>query len=424
MQPISFLPQDKIDQGIQNLGETLSKINESRIARKQQQIESFKSLIDVSLQGIKNGHYEEAMKDLDNLNKESMKIYSNAENENRGVNGMESLKLSNLKKDLVYKTNVSKAWMDNYTNTLIEAGKLEQKGKLDPESKKQIEALKDTKEPIMNAPFASSYLREIYNTTEMAAVEKAVEDGINVSMTSTRNPDGSYNVNNYRDPETIKAETKAKLLSDPEYMRTLAARGLIPKGETPGQTADRISNQMVNKFTGLKEEIKKKPSPPGGYAPRSEKPIWFTHDDGTMTSSPTNDTPRNINGVLTRPAGDRTLKQNGVITYPMQEFKATPRYGNIYNGKKLSDKLSDADNILTGNLFKDKTYQDLKNYDEDHKDRWKKGWVDVTHNSQESDAYGQWWGETKESTRGNAKPVKPSGTKTSAKGGVIDLTTF
>ena len=99
MQPISFLPQDKIDQGIQNLGETLSKINESRIARKQQQIESFKSLIDVSLQGIKNGHYEEAMKDLDNLNKESMKIYSNAENENRGVNGMESLKLSNLKKN-------------------------------------------------------------------------------------------------------------------------------------------------------------------------------------------------------------------------------------------------------------------------------------------------------------------------------------
>ena len=404
MQPISFLPQDRIDQGIQNLGETLSKINESKRARKKEQIDQFKSLIDVSLQGIKNGHYEEAMGDLDKLNERATQIYVKAENENRPVNFKESLELSNAKKDLMYKVNTSKMLMDDYQKTTQRAALLQQQGKLDPATGVALGDWLNSKKPVNETTFPSTLIQEQYTPQEVYKLQDEAIGRIQGTGIATTMPDGKIKSETYKDPETIKKEVDL-LWTEPKYKQAMTRMGVT-------QAQDR--ENAVNKYQGYKETLKQKPAPYGGFAPQTEKPVWYKHDDGSMTSVPLNDTPRNINGQSVKPAGARIYDpKTGVTTYPLLVLK--PGKGDFaatYEGK--SEKELDQPLPKNEQTAHFKTYRDLKKYDESNKDNVKKTWQPETHTSAESDEYGQFWGDTKEKTRA-AKVVKPTGTKGTTK---------
>ncbi len=369
MQPISFLPQDKIDQGIQNLGNTLSQINESKIARKQQQIEGFKSMIDVSLQGIKNGHYEEAMGDLDKLTNASRDIYIKAENENRPVTAMESLKLSNLKKDLLYKVNTSKMLMDDYTNAMVEAAKLEQQQKLAPGVKQKLQDWLNAKEPIGSKQFPSTLIETIYSPEERAKLEKMVADAVNAEETMVPGPGGTFNKNVYRDPKAIADQANKFLTNNPKYLATLRANGEDPKNVIPS---------LINTYKGNKQTIVQKSAGQGGVIPLEKKVTWFVNPDGTQTASPLVTSERSViidgkSKDIEMVQADRNPK-TGITTYTVKEKERRPVVGKY--GK----------------------YEDV--------------WVQKTYTNQQSDAFGTFF-EDVEKRRGPGDVIKPTKTSTS-----------
>lgn len=361
MQPISFLPKDEITPAIQNLGETLSQINQSKIARKQEQIKSFEGLIDVSLQGIKNGHYEEAMGDLSSMTDRAKQIYMQAENENRPVNYKESLELSNQKKDLLYKVNTSKMLMDDYTKAMIDAAKLDKDHKLDPRTPKALNDWLNSKEPINSKAFPSSLVSSIYTTAELGRLQKEFAGGVKVSETNVKRKDGGTDVLKHSDPEAIKTQV-ALLWSDPTYKRTQELKGV---------TQEQDEKAQIEKFEGDTQQIKQRSG--FGQAPLERQTTWFQQPDGTR------------------------------IGYPLDKAERSV----LVNGKNEDIKMLQAiENPKTGETVYDVEVKVKKKKPKSKE--FETVWEKRQFTNKDSDAFGTFF-EDVEKNRG-AKVIKPTGT--------------
>jgi len=196
MQPISFLPEEKITAAIQGLGESLSQINQARIKRQEKDIENIQQLLDVSFQGVMAANQEEVMKDWDGLADLSAKYAIQAQNENRPIAFKQQSELNRMKNDILLKVNYSKNLRERYLQAGVEAAKLKAQGKLTPESEQAlINFVKPgTYKSINDMPDPLLLIESQYSGKEVLDIERKIIDDVMKYPEVTRKklPSGEY----------------------------------------------------------------------------------------------------------------------------------------------------------------------------------------------------------------------------------------
>ncbi len=148
--PISFQTPDYIGPALQNLGETMSQIQQAKNAHKQQQIDNYMKLVDISLEGVRANHREELLGESDKFKKEAADIYAKAEERNEDPNYKELGSIEDKKKMLLTKVAQSQLLQESYQAAMKKAMDLQSKDKLDPESLDALNKWATSKDPIDN----------------------------------------------------------------------------------------------------------------------------------------------------------------------------------------------------------------------------------------------------------------------------------
>jgi len=171
--PISFQTPDYIGPALQNLGETMSQIQQAKNAHKQQQIDNYMKLVDISLEGVRANHREELLGESDKFKKEAADIYAKAEERNEDPNYKELGSIEDKKKMLLTKVAQSQLLQESYQAAMKKAMDLQSKDKLDPESLDALNKWATSKDPIDNTVDPMALVQEQYTPSEVIKMEQS-----------------------------------------------------------------------------------------------------------------------------------------------------------------------------------------------------------------------------------------------------------
>ena len=216
----SFLPQDTIDPAIQNLGRTMGAINQQKIGQQEALRNQFNSLIDVSYKNMLANHQKEIVTDLDKFRKSAIQVFSKASDAGTPINMNEWAKVKQEHDELVAKATYAQQYKKDYYDTIQRMAVLDQKNELDPQSKIDLDNLKNSNVPLYDLPVPSSLIRTQYSPMQIQSIEKGMFNETTLLKKYEKPlPGGRTETHQYFDPKNVAKEAVDRVKVDPDFAR-------------------------------------------------------------------------------------------------------------------------------------------------------------------------------------------------------------